>query len=164
MATPAGAASSPARAPESARRRTRILVDLGAEVHAVDTRKPDVPAIASYSETDLQDPDAIARTIGAIGAVVNNLFNCAGGSSDVVREVTERVIPNMIDGAAISSLAGPEDTSEDLIARYTASRAVELVELGIRINCLRSANAEAAAWPLVLLGSPRSSPVTGATL
>ena len=41
----------------------RILVDLGAEVHAVDIRKPDIAGLASYSETDLQDPAAIERTV-----------------------------------------------------------------------------------------------------
>ena len=60
----------------------RILTDLGAEVHAVDIRKPDITGLASYSETDLRDPDAIARTVDAIGGVVNNLFNCAGLPND----------------------------------------------------------------------------------
>src|SRR5260221_2852268 len=95
----------------------RILVDLGAEVHAVDIRKPEVVGLASYSETDLSDPAAIAQTADAIGAVVNNLFNCAGLPNNYpglavmsvnfcgLRELTERVIPNMIDGAAISSIA-----------------------------------------------------------
>ncbi len=95
----------------------RILVDLGAEVHAVDIRKPEISGLASYSETDLRDPAAIARTIDAIGAIVNNLFNCAGLPNDFpgqqvmlvnwcgLREITERVIPLMIDGAAIASIA-----------------------------------------------------------
>jgi NAD(P)-dependent dehydrogenase (short-subunit alcohol dehydrogenase family) len=137
---------------------TRILVELGAEVHTVDTRKPDIVGIASFSETDLLDPAAVARTVDAIGAVVNNLFNCSRTPGDAVVEVTERVIPNMIDGAAIASLA--DDASGEVVATYTARRAVELIELGIRINCCGSD----AAWPLVLLGSPRSSPVTGARL
>ena len=90
----------------------RILIELGAEVHAVDIRKPVVAGLASYSETDLADPAAIAQTVDAIGAVVNNLFNCAGLPNNFpgmavmavnfcgLRELTERVIPNMIDGAA----------------------------------------------------------------
>jgi hypothetical protein len=136
---------------------TRILVDLGAEVHTVDARKPDIVGIASFSETDLHDPDAIARTVDAIGAIVNNLFNCAG----LAVEMTERVIPNMIEGAVIASVAYADD---DSIVRYTVARAGELVALGIRINCVTSADAEDRAWPLVLVGSPRSSPVTGATV
>jgi NAD(P)-dependent dehydrogenase (short-subunit alcohol dehydrogenase family) len=136
----------------------RILVDLGAEVHAIDVRKPEIVGIASFSETDLNDPDATARTVDAIGAVVNNLFNCATVPGAAVRELTERVIPNMIDGAVIASVAAGE-----LVASYTAARSVELVEVGMRINCLGS-GLDDGAWPLVLLGSPRSSPVTGACL
>src|ERR1700729_1581471 len=95
----------------------RILIDLGAEVHAVDDRKPDIAGLASYSETDLSQPEAIARTVDAIGAVVNNLFNCASAPNDFadldvmlvnfcgLRDLTERVVPLMIDGAAISSVA-----------------------------------------------------------
>ncbi|HEY5013257.1 MAG TPA: SDR family NAD(P)-dependent oxidoreductase, partial [Acidimicrobiia bacterium] len=95
----------------------RILVDLGAEVHAVDIRKPEVAGLASFSETDLSDPAAIAKTADAIGGIVNNLFNCAGLPNNFpglavmsvnfcgLRELTERVIPLMIDGAAISSIA-----------------------------------------------------------
>lgn len=141
-----GAASGPGEAV------ARILVDLGAEVHTVDVAKPDITGIASFSATDLRDPDAIARTVASIGAVVNNLFNCAEQGI----EVAERVIPNMIEGAVITSLAD----ADGAIARYTATRSVELVSLGVRINCLGAAH----AWPLVLLGSPRSSPVTGTCL
>jgi NAD(P)-dependent dehydrogenase (short-subunit alcohol dehydrogenase family) len=223
---------------------TRILVDLGAEVHAIDIRKPDVTGIASYSETDLSDPAAIAKTADAIGSVVNNLFNCAGLPNSFpglavmavnfcgLRELTERVIPHMIDGAAISSVASvagmawqgnqeklaallatpdfaaatawceahPDDLlnayglSKEAINMYTAVRSVELITKGIRINCLnpgptdtpmmpafeeangidfmrsfpkpigRNSRPEEQAWPLVFLGSPRASYVTGASV
>ena len=95
----------------------RILIELGAEVHAVDIRKPDLVGLASYSETDLKDPAAIERTVKRIGSVVNNLFNCAGLPNNFppldvmlvnfcgLRELTERVVPLMIDGAAIASIA-----------------------------------------------------------
>jgi NAD(P)-dependent dehydrogenase (short-subunit alcohol dehydrogenase family) len=222
----------------------RILVDLGAEVHVVDIRKPEIAGIASYSETDLKDPDAIARTVDAIGSVVNNLFNCAGLPNDFpvldvmlvnfcgLRELTERVIPNMIEGAAIASIASvagmawqgniakldellatpdfasakawceahPKDLanayglSKEAINLYTAKRCVDLIGDGIRINCLnpgptdtpmmshfedangrdfmrdfpkpigRNSRPEEQAWPLVFLGSPRASYVTGATV
>jgi NAD(P)-dependent dehydrogenase (short-subunit alcohol dehydrogenase family) len=222
----------------------RILVDLGAEVHAVDIRKPQVSGLASYSETDLADPAAIARTIKAIGAVVNNLFNCAGLPNNCpglavmavnfcgLRELTERVIPMMIDGAAITSIASvagmawqgnqeklaallatpdqaaavawceahPNDLlnayglSKEAINMYTAVRSVDLIAKGIRINCLnpgptdtpmmpafeeangvefmrefpkpigRNSRPEEQAWPLVFLGSPRASYITGASV
>jgi NAD(P)-dependent dehydrogenase (short-subunit alcohol dehydrogenase family) len=222
----------------------RILVDLGAEVHAVDIRKPDIAGLASYSETDLKDPDAIARTVDAIGAVVNNLFNCAGLPNNFpgldvmlvnfcgLRELTERVVPLMIDGAAIASIASvagmawqgnqeklaellatpdhasarawceahPDDLanayglSKEAINMHTATRCVDLIAKGIRINTLnpgptdtpmmpqfeaangvefmrqfpkpigRNSRPEEQAWPLIFLGSPRASYVTGISI
>lgn len=222
----------------------RILTDLGAEVHTVDIRKPDITGLASYSETDLRDPDAIARTVNAIGGVVNNLFNCAGLPNDFppldvmlvnfcgLRELTERVVPLMIDGAAISSIASvagmawqgnqeklaellatpdhaaarawceahPADLanayglSKEAINMHTATRCVDLIGKGIRINTLnpgptdtpmmphfeqangvdfmrefpkpigRNSRPEEQAWPLIFLGSPRASYVTGISI
>ena len=222
----------------------RILVELGAEVHAVDIRKPDVAGLASYSETDLADPAAIKKTANAIGAVVNNLFNCAGLPNNFpglavmkvnfcgLRELTERVIPNMIEGAAISSIASvagmawqgnqeklgellatpdhasavawceahPNDLlnayglSKEAINMYTAMRSVDLIAKGIRINCLnpgptdtpmmpafeeangvdfmrqfpkpigRNSTPEEQAWPLIFLGCPRASYITGVSI
>ncbi len=95
----------------------QILVDLGAEVHAIDINKPEVTGIASYSECDLREPDQIDATIAKIGKIVNALFNCAGlpntfAPIDVMlvnfcglRQLTEQVIPHMIEGSAIASIA-----------------------------------------------------------
>jgi NAD(P)-dependent dehydrogenase (short-subunit alcohol dehydrogenase family) len=95
----------------------RILVDLGAEVHAIDVKEPDVTGLASYSECDLRDPVQIDRTVERIGSVVNMLFNCAGLPNtfpdlDVMlvnfcglRHLTERVVPLMRGDAAIASIA-----------------------------------------------------------
>ena len=95
----------------------QILVDLGAEVHAIDIKKPEVTGLASFSECDLREPDQIDATIAKIGKVVNALFNCAGlpntfAPIDVMlvnfcglRQLTERVIPLMIEGSAIASIA-----------------------------------------------------------
>ncbi len=95
----------------------RILVDLGAEVHAIDVKRPDVAGLASYSECDLRDPARIDATVAHIGSIVNALFNCAGVPStfapiDVMlvnfcglRHLTEAVIPHMIEGSAIASVA-----------------------------------------------------------
>jgi NAD(P)-dependent dehydrogenase (short-subunit alcohol dehydrogenase family) len=98
---------------------TRILVELGAEVHAVDIRKPDMTGLASYTECDLRDPEQIEATADKIGSVVNMLFNCAGLPNtfpdlDVMlvnfcglRQFTEHVIPKMLEHAdsAIASIA-----------------------------------------------------------
>ncbi len=95
----------------------QILVDLGAEVHAIDINKPEVTGIASYSECDLREPDQVDATIARIGKIVNALFNCAGlpntfAPIDVMlvnfcglRQLTEQVIPHMIEGSAIASIA-----------------------------------------------------------
>src|SRR5258708_22274106 len=95
----------------------QILVDLGAEVHAIDIKKPEVTGLASFSECDLRDPAQIDATIAKIGKIVNSLFNCAGLPNtfpelDVMlvnfcglRQVTESVIPLMIPGSSIASIA-----------------------------------------------------------
>ena len=191
----------------------QILVDLGAEVHTIDTKKPDVTGLASFTECDLREPDQITAAVDRIGKVVNALFNCAQppptfSNLDVMlvkfcglRHLTERVIPNLVEGAAIASVAstagtnwlerlqtltplletedfaaarswceGHSDeitdafsTSSAAITAYTARRAAALAKQGIRINCVATggAVAEAHAWPLLLLNSPRASLVTG---
>jgi NAD(P)-dependent dehydrogenase (short-subunit alcohol dehydrogenase family) len=95
----------------------QILIELGAEVHAIDIKKPDVPGLASFTETDLRDPAQIDATIAKIGSIVNALFNCAGLPNtfpelDVMlvnfcglRHLTEAVIPHMPEGSAIASIA-----------------------------------------------------------
>jgi NAD(P)-dependent dehydrogenase (short-subunit alcohol dehydrogenase family) len=95
----------------------KILVDAGAEVHAIDIKKPDLTGLASFSQCDLCRPDQIDETVAKIGSVVNGLFNCAGlpntfPNLDVMlvnfcglRHLTEAVIPHMIEGSAIASIA-----------------------------------------------------------
>jgi NAD(P)-dependent dehydrogenase (short-subunit alcohol dehydrogenase family) len=95
----------------------QILVDLGAEVHTIDIKKPEVTGLASFSQCDLREPAQIDETIAKIGKIVNALFNCAGVPNtfpdlDVMlvnfcglRQVTESVIPLMIEGSSIASIA-----------------------------------------------------------
>ncbi|MDQ1520472.1 MAG: hypothetical protein QOI55_1545 [Actinomycetota bacterium] len=95
---------------------TKLLVDLGAEVHAIDIRRPEQPGLASFTETDLREPGQIDVAIDKIGEVVNALFNCAGLPNtfpdlDVMlvnfcglRHLTERVAARMIEGSAIASI------------------------------------------------------------
>ena len=94
-----------------------LLVELGAEVHAVDVNKPDLTGLASFTRTDLREPDQIDAAVGKIGKVVNALFNCAGlpntfSNLDVMlvnfaglRHLTEAVAPNIVEGGAIASIA-----------------------------------------------------------
>ncbi len=95
----------------------QILVDLGVEVHAIDIKKPDLAGLASFTECDLREPAQIDDAVKKIGKIVNGLFNCAGlpntfAPLDVMlvnfcglRQLTEAVIPNMIEGSAIASIA-----------------------------------------------------------
>ena len=95
----------------------QILVDLGAEVHAIDIKKPDLAGLASFTECDLREPAQIDDAVKKIGKIVNGLFNCAGlpntfPNLDVMlvnfcglRQLTEAVIPNMIEGSAIACIA-----------------------------------------------------------
>jgi NAD(P)-dependent dehydrogenase (short-subunit alcohol dehydrogenase family) len=95
----------------------RILVELGAEVHTIDIKKPDISGLASFTDCDLRDPEQIDAAVDRIGKVVNALFNCAGLPNtfpdlDVMlvnfcglRHITERVVSNMVEGSAIASIA-----------------------------------------------------------
>jgi NAD(P)-dependent dehydrogenase (short-subunit alcohol dehydrogenase family) len=194
---------------------TALLVELGAEVHAIDVRRPAARGLASITETDLRDGEQIDSVADRIGGVVNALFHCArpdAHASDVdvvlvhfgaLRHLTEHVVPNMIPGSAIAGMApratAPADeralvellATPDLdavrkwcdenperivdaralaaraVAAYTAAQAPALAsEHGTRLNSVQvgdEAPAE-AAWPLLLLNSPRASLVTGAAL
>jgi NAD(P)-dependent dehydrogenase (short-subunit alcohol dehydrogenase family) len=106
-----GAASGPGAA------TAEILVGLGAEVHAIDVENPAVSGLASFTPVDLREPAQIESGVAKIGSVVNALFNCSGLPStfpglDVMlvnfcglRALTEAVIPLMIEGSAIASIA-----------------------------------------------------------
>jgi NAD(P)-dependent dehydrogenase (short-subunit alcohol dehydrogenase family) len=95
----------------------QILVDLSAEVHAIDIKKPELSGLASFTECDLREPAQIDDAINKIGKIVNGLFNCAGlpntfAPLDVMlvnfcglRQLTEAVIPNMIERSAIACIA-----------------------------------------------------------
>ena len=95
----------------------QVLVDLGAEVHTIDIKKPAVAGLASFSPCDLREPAQIDATIAKIGKIVNALFNCAGVPNTFpdlevmlvnfcgLRHLTEAVIPLMIEGSAIASIA-----------------------------------------------------------
>jgi NAD(P)-dependent dehydrogenase (short-subunit alcohol dehydrogenase family) len=92
----------------------RLLVDHGAEVHAIDTQRPRQRDIASFTEADLRDPEQLESAVAKIGSVVNGLFHCPSVDEatplDVVlvqfcalRRLTETVVANMIGGAAVAS-------------------------------------------------------------
>ena len=153
---------------------TKIVVDLGAEVHVLDREKPDQSGLASFTETDLRDPAQIEAAAHKIGRVVNALFHCALPVDDDgvlhLRHLVEQVIPLMIEGAAIATAvsgADGEASPSQLVNDYTTQRSRELFVSGIRMNCVHASPAgspEDQAWPLVLLNSPRCAQVTGTVL
>jgi NAD(P)-dependent dehydrogenase (short-subunit alcohol dehydrogenase family) len=94
----------------------RLVGELGAEVVAVDVKKPAV-SVARFLEVDLRDPRAIESAAAEIGPV-RALFNCAGlpggafSPLDVMlvnfvglRYLTEAIIPRLSRGDAIASIS-----------------------------------------------------------
>jgi NAD(P)-dependent dehydrogenase (short-subunit alcohol dehydrogenase family) len=96
----------------------RILGDLGAEVHAVDVKKPSV-AHAEFYPTDLSRPREVDATVATLRDVqpITHLFSCAGVSHTLgpvtcmlvnyvgARQLTEGLLPAMADGANIAVIA-----------------------------------------------------------
>lgn len=163
----------------------RTLVELGAEVFALDVKPVDAP-VREARTVDLRDPASIDAAVAALPARVDRLFHCAGlpgppfSNLDTMlvnfvglRHLSEALIPRIPEGgaiAAITSVAGmgfrknleavqglcdtrdfaegrawceahPKQAngylfSKQCIIWYTMRRAVELVERGIRMNCL----------------------------
>ena len=56
-----------------------LLVELGAEVHAIDIKKPEIAGPRElHASAICAIPTQIEATVDKIGSVVNMLFNCAG--------------------------------------------------------------------------------------
>jgi NAD(P)-dependent dehydrogenase (short-subunit alcohol dehydrogenase family) len=95
---------------------TRMLADLGAEVHALDVVDVEGPTERFY-QCDVSDPAAIASVVAEIGAPIHKLFNIAGvpqtrPAESVIRvnflglrELTEVVLPLMPAGGAVAHVA-----------------------------------------------------------
>ncbi|HET6663239.1 MAG TPA: coniferyl-alcohol dehydrogenase [Acidimicrobiales bacterium] len=95
----------------------RILVELGAEVIAVDITPTAVDG-AEYQEVDLRDKAAIEAAVAKVSTPVEAFFNCAGlpgppfSDIDVMlvnfvgaRHLIEHVLPKMPEGSAIAYVA-----------------------------------------------------------
>jgi len=94
----------------------QTLVDLGAEVHALDV-KPVAAKVAQALEADLRDRASIDAALGRLPARVDRLFNCAGlpgapfSNLDTMlvnfaglRHLTEGVLPRIPKGGAVASI------------------------------------------------------------
>lgn len=105
-----GAASGIGRA------AAELLVELGAEVHALDIAPIDVRGLASTTRCDVSDPDAVAAVADRVGRVLHAVVACAGVPFDRdpvdviavnfggVRDLAERCLPLLVDGAAIVAM------------------------------------------------------------
>jgi NAD(P)-dependent dehydrogenase (short-subunit alcohol dehydrogenase family) len=95
---------------------TRTLVELGAEVHALDVRDIDAPVKQSI-HCDLRDPDSIDAAAAKIPGEIYAHFNCAGlpgapfSNLDTMlvnfvglRHLTEALVPRIEQGGAIASI------------------------------------------------------------
>ena len=95
---------------------TRLLLDLGAEVHGLDYKDCRLP-LASFNHVDLREPASIDAAAAKITGRVDALFNCAGlpqtfAPLDVMkanflgaRRLTEDLLPLMGEGSAIASIS-----------------------------------------------------------
>jgi NAD(P)-dependent dehydrogenase (short-subunit alcohol dehydrogenase family) len=95
----------------------QLLVDLGAEVYALDIAPISV-SVAQAIQVDIKDPQSIDTAMSGLPAEIGALFNCAGVPSppfnalDTVlinfcglRYLTEALIPRIANGGAIASIA-----------------------------------------------------------
>jgi NAD(P)-dependent dehydrogenase (short-subunit alcohol dehydrogenase family) len=95
----------------------QLLVDLGANVYALDIAEVSVPVAKSLS-VDMKDSASIDAALAELPEEIHALFNCAGVPSppfsarDTVlinfsglRYLTEALLPRMAEGGAIASIA-----------------------------------------------------------
>jgi len=120
----------------------RLLAD-GAEVHALDIKRNDLP-VASHRELDLRDPVAIGQVtedlLGSVDGPIDAVFNCAGlphssfPAPDIMqvnffglRQLTEGLLTALQPGSSVSHIASksginwPEqlETIQELLALPT---------------------------------------------
>jgi NAD(P)-dependent dehydrogenase (short-subunit alcohol dehydrogenase family) len=94
----------------------RVLVDLGAEVHALDIKEVSAP-VKQYIQTDLSRQDSIDAALDKIPGEIDSLFNCAGlpgppfSALDTMlvnfvglRHLTEALLPRIPSGGAVGSI------------------------------------------------------------
>jgi NAD(P)-dependent dehydrogenase (short-subunit alcohol dehydrogenase family) len=95
----------------------QILVDLGAEVTAIDIKATAVPVARSF-EVDLRDREAIEAAAEQIAGPIDGLFSCAGlpgppfSELDTMkvnwvgaRHLAEQLVPKMRPGGSISAIS-----------------------------------------------------------
>ena len=96
---------------------TQLLTELGAEVYALDIAPITVSVKASV-KVDMKDSASINAAVAELPEKIDALFNCAGvpcppfSARDTIlinfsglRYLTESLLPRMVDGGAIVSIA-----------------------------------------------------------
>jgi NAD(P)-dependent dehydrogenase (short-subunit alcohol dehydrogenase family) len=223
----------------------KILVDLGANVTAIDI-KPTSVGVERFIEVDLRDRSAIDEAAARIDGPIDAFFSCAGlpgppfSELDTMkvnfvgaRHLAQQLVPKLTEGSSITAISssaavGWQNQMETILplletpdfesavawleaneeswnwSGYLFSKWVvdawvgwwypDLVDKGIRINCINPGPTETAmmpafqdfatkevvdqaigpigryaqpveqAWPLVLLGSPLMGYVAGEVL
>lgn len=173
----------------------KLLVDLGARVHALDIAEVSVP-VTKAIKVDMKDVATIDAAVDGLPEEIYALFNCAGVPSPPfsaldtmlinfcgLRHLTEALIPRLTQGGGIASIAstagmgwksnldqvksflalgddvaaakswwqehgeGKQDGyafSKQCIIVYTMSKASELAQREIRINCIAPSPTESA--------------------
>jgi NAD(P)-dependent dehydrogenase (short-subunit alcohol dehydrogenase family) len=94
----------------------KALVELGAEVHALDVKAIEAPVKQAIA-VDLRDAASIDAAVAKLPAKVDRLFNCAGlpgppfSALDTtlvnfvgLRHLTEAVLPRIPSGGAVASI------------------------------------------------------------
>jgi NAD(P)-dependent dehydrogenase (short-subunit alcohol dehydrogenase family) len=96
---------------------TRLLLDLGAEVHALDVAETTAPVKQSL-KVDLADPASIEAAVAQLPANIDVLFHCAGVPGPPrfsalqtmlvnfvgLRHLTEALVGRLAEGGAIASI------------------------------------------------------------
>lgn len=143
-----GAASGMAQA------AARLLVELGAEVYALDRNEVTVP-VRQYIKVDLLHKDSIDAAVKQIPDNLYALFNCAGTGNpplsalDVTlinfvghRHLTESLLPKINDGGAIAFISSQGgiawrsnfDTINKLLAATSYEEARAWLEANEEVN------------------------------
>lgn len=137
-----------------AQEAARLLVELGAEVYALDIKEINVP-VKQYINTNLMEKDSINAAVKKIPSDIYALFNCAGlpgppwSNLEVTlvnfvghRHLTESLLPKINDGGAIafiSSIAAIAwrrrlDTINKLLATTSFDEACTWLEANNEVN------------------------------
>lgn len=96
---------------------TQLLLDLGAEVHALDVAEVKAP-VKQTIRVDLADPASIDAAVEQLPAKIDRLFHCAGVPGPPrfdalqtmlvnfvgLRHLTEALVGRVVDGGAIASI------------------------------------------------------------